>query len=105
MYYDIEASGKRIKLLRTSLAISQAELAEKIGIHVKTISKAERGICGLSVDYIILLSVYFEVSLDYLILGKKNDADNEITDLLENHSAETKVKIVSIVRDILKISK
>lgn len=81
MYYDIEASAKRKKLLSTSLAISQSELANKIGIHEKTNSKAERGICELSVDYIILLSAYFEVSLDYLILGKKNNINEEITDL------------------------
>ena len=47
MYYDLVESGKRIKNLRKEKGLSQNALAETLGIHVKTVSKAERGIrCG-----------------------------------------------------------
>lgn len=47
MNYNIELSGKRIAELRSKAGISQAKLSELIGLHVKTISKAERGVNGL----------------------------------------------------------
>lgn len=104
MYYDTESSGKRIKKLRTGHGISQAQLADGIGIHVKTISKAERGICGLSVDYLILISEYFQVTLDYLIMGKETKTESEILNLLGNRSQEFKAHILLIVKEVLQIA-
>ena len=43
---------------------------ERLGISVKHISEAERGLSGLSIDNLIRLSELFVVSLDYLIRGE-----------------------------------
>ena len=67
MNYNTELSGKRIAELRKKEGLSQANLSEKIGLHLKTISKAERGVNGLSVDNLIALAEYFRVSLEYLV--------------------------------------
>lgn len=64
MYYDLVESGKRIKKLRNEKGLSQNTLAEALGIHVKTVSKAERGIIGLSVDNLLVLADYFDTSFD-----------------------------------------
>lgn len=56
MNYNTELSGKRIAELRKKEGLSQANLSEKIGLHLKTISKAERGVNGLSVDNLIALA-------------------------------------------------
>lgn len=63
----MELSGKRIRKLRNEKKLKQSELSEIIGVHEKTISKAERGKNGLSVDNLIALSEYFCVSLEYLV--------------------------------------
>lgn len=77
MYYDLVESGKRIKNLRKEKGLSQNALAETLGIHVKTVSKAERGIIGLSVDNLIQISSYFNVSLDNEISINRNEVGKE----------------------------
>lgn len=67
MNYNIELSGKRIAELRNKEGLSQANLSEKIGLHLKTISKAERGVNGLSVDNLLVLAEFFKVSVEYLV--------------------------------------
>lgn len=62
--------GRRIKARRKELNMTQEELAEKLGISVKHMSEAERGISGLSIDNLVKLSELFGVSLDYLIRGE-----------------------------------
>lgn len=62
--------GRRIKQRRKELKMTQEELAERLGISVKHMSEAERGLSGLSIENLIRLSELFGVSLDYLIRGK-----------------------------------
>lgn len=50
MYYDIVESGKRIKEMRKKAGMTQAELAEKLGISADGMSSVERGKNGVSVD-------------------------------------------------------
>ena len=42
MYYDIVESGKRIKEMRKKAGLTQAELAEKLGISQSYISRIEK---------------------------------------------------------------
>ena len=101
MYYDLIESGKRIKELRKKKGMSQSDLAEAISIHVKTVSKAERGVVGLSVDNLVLIAQYFEVSLDYLILG--NSGERSIFERIESQLEEKRKKIESIIAEILDL--
>lgn len=101
MYYDLIESGKRIKELRKKKGMSQSDLAEAISIHVKTVSKAERGVVGLSVDNLVLIAQYFEVSLDYLILG--NSGERSIFERIESQPVEKKKKIERIIAEILDL--
>ena len=103
MYYNTEKSGKRIKDLRCQSGLSQSALADAIGIHVKTIGKAERGVCGLSIDNLILIADYFQVTIDYLINGNEHITDKKISLLLEKCSPEMKEKIYIMVKNIIEI--
>ncbi len=75
MYYDQQESGKRICVLRKEKGYTQEGLAEVIGIDAKRISKIERGAISASFSDMILFSEFFKVTLDYLIIGKKEDPD------------------------------
>lgn len=101
MYYDVVESGKRIKNLRVARGLSQNALAENVGIHYKTVSKAERGVTGLSVDNLIQIAQYFEVTLDYLILGEKEKLP--IFSKLSLLPEEKREKIERIIVDILEL--
>ena len=79
MYYDQHVCGARIQELRKSKGYTQEALAEAIDIDAKRISKIERGVISASYNDMILFSEFFGVTLDYLIIGKRQDVDAAIT--------------------------
>ena len=62
--------GRRIKQRRKEFEMTQEEPAERLGISVRHMSEAERGLSGLSIENLIRLSELFGVSLDYYIRGE-----------------------------------
>ena len=62
----------RLKNLRTSKKLSQAALAEKIGISQRAVSYYESGKDTPSLEILISIADFFNVSLDYLV-GRSND--------------------------------
>ena len=64
--------GKRIKALRKSNNMTQQELADSLGVSLNYISKIEPGMKVPAVDLFIRISEFFDVSLDFLILGVKD---------------------------------
>lgn len=54
-------------ILRKKNGLSQEELAEKLGVSRQSISKWESGTSLPEIDKLILLSEYFNVSVDYLV--------------------------------------
>jgi len=71
MYYDMKQSGERIRQLRIQNRYTQEELARILDIDRSYYSRIESGQKGGSVDLFVRLSDCFQVSLDYLVLGKK----------------------------------
>ena len=70
MYYDTCESGKRIQELRKAHEMTQAQLAEALNISLDHLRKIEGGQRGCSVDLLIALAAAFDVSLDFLVLGR-----------------------------------
>ena len=62
--------GQRIKALRKERGLTQEEFAEAINMTVSAISKMEVGNRVPSIDTFVLLSAFFSVTLDYMVLGK-----------------------------------
>lgn len=58
--------GDKIKRLRQEKNWTQADLAEKVGIHQKQISSYERSINTPSTEVLIRLAEILNVTLDYL---------------------------------------
>lgn len=52
--------GKEIRIAREQKGFSQEELAELLNIRTSTISKIEDGRFGISVDYLVRLSICLE---------------------------------------------
>lgn len=94
MYFDITEFGARLKDLRTTRGLTQEKLAEELGISWDHLCRVERGNRSCSIDLIIEIAVYFGVSTDYLLLGKRvNQVENrkrllsvigELTELAKN---------------------
>lgn len=78
MYYNIIESGKRIKDLRKKAGMTQQELADKVGVSVNQISQVERGVRGLTVDSILLISKLLNSSVEYIATGELNIPTREL---------------------------
>ena len=76
MYYDPVECGMRIAKLRMELGKTQQQLAEKLNISLDHYRALENGRRGGSLDLLIELAITFDVSLDYLVLGRLKYSDS-----------------------------
>ena len=72
MHFDRMAYGERIKRLRTGRELTQEQLAEKINVSRTDIVKIEIGLQIGPIEIAIELAMFFDVSMDFLLLGKEN---------------------------------
>lgn len=62
--------GARISKMRTDAGLTQAALAEKLGVSDKTVSKWENGGCYPDITLLPAIADEFGVTLDYLLRGE-----------------------------------
>ena len=82
-YYDMEKSGERVRQLRKKSGPTQEKAAEFLNVDRSFYSRIESGKKGCSVDLFIQLSELFQVSLDYLILGRYPGTLSESADMVQ----------------------
>ncbi len=63
--------GENLRLLRTEKNITQAEIAERLGITQVFISRVENNTKKLSVEQVFELSKILDCSTDAIIIGKE----------------------------------
>lgn len=90
MYFDQIEIGKRIKEIRKTKGLTQMTFAEQLNISRSHINKIERGVKTASIDLLIEIAARGGVTLDYLILGDRQNNDvlkekiKELREILEN---------------------
>lgn len=72
------AIGEIIKRLRLSKKLTQAELADIIGVSRQAIQKYETGESGIGSDKIEKLALFFNVSPAYIMGWNENDEPETI---------------------------
>ncbi len=79
--------NEKIKELRLSLNMSQVELANKIGVTKQCVSNWENANIMPSVDMVITLANFFNVSSDYLLGLSQEDkiSLDGLTDIEKGH--------------------
>lgn len=70
--------GNRLYELRKKKGLSQEELGDKINVSRQTISKYELGDAIPDMEKLVMLSDFFHVSLDELVLGIKSPNSSNI---------------------------
>ena len=65
--------GERLKSLRKAAGITQQELADKLGVHLQTVSKWERGISEPDIALLGELSSVLDISLEKLLDCKEGE--------------------------------
>ena len=71
--------GTQIKKYRSTLALSQDELAEKIFVSRQSVSNWENNKTYPDIKSLLLLSELFKISIDELIKGDVNTMKKEIS--------------------------
>lgn len=64
---DYAALGKRVRIRRNVAGLTQAQLAERIGVSTSFIGHIERGTRKLSVEVLWELCTALETSADFLL--------------------------------------
>ena len=85
----------RVKLLREASKLSQVQLAQKVGVTKQTVSNWENDNILPSVEMLIKVCKYFNVSTDYM-LGIDDKTYIEVTGL----SLEIVKHIQQLINDI-----
>ena len=93
MNYSAIETGKRIQELRKDKRLTQGELAEQLQISLRYLQKLESGERGGSIEALADISLFFQTSLDYIILGREQNQEMrsqllEIADNLKNAAAK-----------------
>ena len=73
---------KIISELRKKKGVSQKQAALDLGISHALLSHYEKGIRECGLDFLITLSIYYDVSVDYL-LGKKGGSSKADTEQIK----------------------
>jgi len=58
---------ERLKLLRHERGLTQQKLADELGLNSVTYLRYEKGQRQPSIELLITLATYFDVTLDYLV--------------------------------------
>ena len=70
MHFEPVEFGKRIKSLREKKGFTQMQLAEQLNISYEHIRSIETGRRVCTIDLMVEFAMLFQVSLDYLVIGK-----------------------------------
>ena len=92
MRFDAMECGKRIKTLREEKGFNQMQLSEKVKISFDHLRAIEHGRRTCSIELLVDLHVLFDVSLDYLIVGKTSQLDSVKAELQRAVEMIEKVK-------------
>lgn len=75
MKYSQKEMGNRVMESRKKKGYKQESLAKQLNISTSYIGKIETGKNTPSIDLLVEMASLLDVSLDYLVLGKKTETD------------------------------
>lgn len=67
---SMEQVGKRIRRIRTQLSLTREQFAEQVCISPQFLAEIENGKKGISADTLYKICSCFDLSADYILLGK-----------------------------------
>lgn len=77
MGFNKDSYGMRIRNLRKRRGLTQEQLAEKMNVSTPYIAKIENGKQTGPIELAVEFAELFEVSLDYLLMGKGDFAEEQ----------------------------
>ena len=81
--------GERIKKLRQTMGLTQAQLAKYLHMSWQSVSKWEQNVCEPSLETLTQIADIFQVDLNYLITGESSIPQAEIEKSAEANKRNT----------------
>lgn len=101
---DLKLIGSRIKEVRSSRGMSQADLAVKAAVSLPLISNIERGKTRMQLETFVKVAEALQVSADHLLRADVPEVrtiyQGELAEVLEDCSASEMEAILNIVREV-----
>lgn len=97
--------GKRLRRTRTQLELTREQFAEAVGISPQFLAEIENGKKGMSADTLFKICNRFNLSADYILLGKTSPSQlsNPVQTALKNFSEPYLVLTEEIIQAIEKL--
>ncbi len=102
---DAKLLGRSIASLRKKCGLTQSELASRLNISDKTVSRWENGLGFPEVTQFPMLAKIFGVSLDFLMTGERKGiviAGNVLTDIVKNVDCYPNIGMLANITSISK---
>ena len=91
--FDLKNIGKRMKLIRARLGMTQSGMANQIGISLSHYSKLEIGIGGMSRSLAFTICKIFDIDRDWFLEGKGAEPPTRMDiQQIKNTTVETVVE-------------
>ncbi len=103
MYYDVQKSAERIRDLRADSNLTQSEAAERMRFSLSGYHKLEQGQNGGSIDSLIMVADYYNISIDYLVYGEDRDYISSLSEgLTDSQKSIVRATTENLIRNIKK---
>ena len=96
---SLEKVGKRLRKVRTQMELTREQFAEQVGISPQFLAEIENGKKGMSADTLYKICSRFEISADYILLGRVSN--NEMSDPIKNTLNSLPDKYIELTEDII----
>ncbi len=93
--------GRRIKLIRKNLGLSQREFANNINMKTQYLSNVENGLSGLTIEKVKKICKYANVSADYIIFGTDSLPIKKFKKSFSEYSDEEIDKSFKMIKDLI----
>lgn len=84
--------GLFLRKLRSEKAITQAELAERLGVSNRSVSRWENGTTMPDFDLLVELASYYEVDVGEILMGERKESGTGTQELVTNIAAYNNVE-------------
>lgn len=95
--------AERLKKLRKERGITQEYLAEYLSMDAKAYGKYEQGCVTPPIHIITSLVTYYEVTADYILLGKELSFNDKVTDLLNSIPNDIQSDVLDLISALIKV--
>jgi len=102
-FVNYKALGKRLQERRQQLEFSQSVAAEKLDLSTSFYSRVERGEKKASLDTLVKIANFYELSLDYLLmeslnLSVSNELQTELKQIFVDKSQENTDRLLNLIK-------